>query len=36
MERDSSPMSSGRTQRKDGKEKTDSVDATDGGKVFDE
>jgi hypothetical protein len=36
MERDSSSMSYGRTQRKDGKDRTDSVDATDGGEVFDE
>jgi hypothetical protein len=36
MERDSSSMSSGCMQRKDGKDRTDSVDATDGGEVFDE
>jgi hypothetical protein len=36
MENNFSSMSSGRTQRKDGKNRTDSVDATDGGEVFDE
>jgi hypothetical protein len=36
MERNPSSMSSGRTERKDGKDRMDGVDATDGGEVFDE
>jgi hypothetical protein len=35
MERDSSSMSSGRRQRKGGKDRRDSVGATDGGEAFD-
>jgi hypothetical protein len=36
MERDCLAMSFGCTQRKDGKDGTDNIDATDGGEVFDE